>query len=72
MKTKYMLELLKTAGYPLSLVAAQAGVSYMKAHRYVKGEGRLTYEEKARLWRFGKAQPVVEEALGIEIEEEGE
>lgn len=72
MKTKHMLELLKSAGYPLSLVAGQAGVSYMKTHRYLKGTHPLTYDEKARLWKFGKAQPVVEDALGIEIEEDSE
>lgn len=69
MKTKEMLTILQGAGYPLSLVASQSGISYMKLYRYVKGSHALSYDDKARLWRFGKMQPAVEVALGIEVEE---
>lgn len=69
MKTREMLAILTDAGYPLSLVASQSGVSYMKLYRYVKADGAMTPDEKALVWRFGKMQPAVELALGIEIKE---
>lgn len=69
MKTRDMIETLTDAGYPLSLIASQSGVSYMKLYRYVKKSGDMTPDDKALVWRFGKMQPAVEVALGIEIEE---
>lgn len=70
MRTRQMMQLLTDAGYPMKLVAAQSGVSYMKLFRYVKRDGKLTPDDKARLWRFGIMQPVVAEPLDIEIQEE--
>lgn len=72
MRTREMMELLEDASYPMKLVAAQAGVSYMKVFRYMRRDGKLTPDEKARLWRFAIMQPVVSEALNVEIEEGGE
>lgn len=72
MRTKEMLGLLSEAGYPMKLVAAQSGVSYMKLFRYVRRNGKLTPGDKARLWKFGITQPAVAEPLDIEIQEDGE
>lgn len=69
MKTRDMLDILLAAGYPLSLIASQSGVSYMKLYRYAKGSHKMSPDDKARIWRFGKMQPAVELALGIEVEE---
>lgn len=72
MRTREMMALLEGANYPMKLVAVQAGVSYMKVFRYIRRDGKLTPDEKARLWRFAIMQPVVSEALNVEIEEGGE
>lgn len=72
MRTREMMALLEDASYPMKLVAAQSGVSYMKVFRYIRRDGKLTPDEKARLWRFAIMQPVVSEALNVEIGEEGE
>lgn len=72
MRTREMMALLEDASYPMKLVAAQSGVSYMKVFRYIRRDGKLTPDEKARLWRFAIMQPVVSEALNVEIEEGGE
>jgi len=69
MKTREMMALLESASYPMKLVAMQSGVSYMKVFRYMRRDGKLTPDEKSKLWRFGKMQPVVEKALMIEVEE---
>lgn len=69
MRTKEMISILTEAGYPLSLIASQSGISYMKLYRYVKGTHTMTPDDKALVWRFGKMQPAVEVALGIEIQE---
>lgn len=70
MKTRQMLDLLTDAGYPMKLLAAQSGVSYMKLFRYIRKHGGLSPDEKARLWRFAIMQPIIAEALDIEIEED--
>ena len=69
MKTREMLDRLTGASYPMKLVAAQSGVSYMKLFRYYRRGGKLTPDEKARLWRFAIMQPVISDALDIEMEE---
>lgn len=72
MRTRQMMQLLTDAGYPMKLVAAQSGVSYMKLFRYVRRDGKLSPGDKARLWKFGITQPAVAEPLDIEIQEDGE
>lgn len=70
MKTRDMLTVLQDSKYPLPLVAAQSGVSYMKLYRYCRKGGALSPDEKAKVWRFAIMQPVVSSALSIELEEE--
>lgn len=72
MKTKEMLRKLTGAGYPTKLVASQSGVSYMKLFRYCRGEAKMTPDEKSRIWRFAILQPVIADALNIEMQEVGE
>lgn len=69
MKTKQMIALLTDAGYSLKLLSTQSKVSYMKLFRYVRRDGKLTPDEKAKLWRFGIAQPIVSDALENDIQE---
>jgi hypothetical protein len=71
MKTREMLETMAGAGYPIKLVAAQSGVSYMRVFRYLRRGGALSPDDKARLWRFAVMQPPIAAALDIEIEEGG-
>lgn len=68
MKTQTMINLLLDAGYSMRLVATQSRVSYMKLFRYVKREGKLTPDEKAKLWRFGIMQPIVSDAMESDIQ----
>lgn len=72
MKTKQMIALLTDAGYSLKLLSTQSKVSYMKLFRYVRRDGSLTPDEKAKLWRFGIAQPIVSDALENDIQEAAE
>lgn len=69
MKTKEMIALLLDAGYSMRLLATQSRVSYMKLFRYVKRDGGLSPDEKAKLWRFGIAQPIVSDAMDSDIQE---
>lgn len=70
MKTREMLTILTNAAYPLKLVAAQSGVSYMKVFRYFKNDGGLSPDEKAKIWKFAIMQPVISDALDSDIQEE--
>ena len=72
MKTKQMIALLTDAGYSLKLISTQSKVSYMKLFRYVRRDGALTPDEKAKIWRFGIAQPIISDALESDIQESGE
>lgn len=69
MKTKEMINLLIDAGYSMRLLATQSRISYMKLFRYVKREGALSPDEKAKVWRFGIAQPIVSDAMESDIQE---
>lgn len=70
MKTREMLDLLNSESYPLSLIAAQSGVSYMKLFRYCRRNGKLSPDEKAKLWRFAIVQPIISEAISAELDDE--
>jgi len=71
MKTREMLALLTANKYPMNMIAEQAGVGYFRLYRYIKGTAAMSPDEKAKLWRFAIMQPLISEALAIEIEEDG-
>lgn len=70
MKTREMIALLTGSKYPMNMIAEQAGVGYFRLYRYMKNTGKLSPDEKAKLWRFAIMQPLISEALAIEIYEE--
>lgn len=70
MKTRDMIAMLNDESYPLSLIATQSGVSYMKLFRYCRRDGKLSPDEKAKLWRFAIVQPIIADAITAELDDE--
>lgn len=60
MTTKEMLQFMKEEGYPLTLMAAQSGISYFALYRHLNKGGELSNDEKAAVWRFAMCQPSLE------------
>lgn len=67
MTTREMLQLLKGEGYPIKVLARQAGVQYLRVHRHVNGSSVLSDDDKAALWCVGRQMPTVECALLHEL-----
>lgn len=59
--TLEMLQILEDSGYPLTLIAKQAGVSYMKLFRFFTGVGHLTDAEHDKVKKFCIVQPLLSE-----------
>ncbi len=69
MKTREMVRLLLSAKYPIKLMAEQSGIGYYRLYRYSRCEGAsLSLEDKTKLWKFARRQPIVEDALQAEID----
>lgn len=70
MTTREMLKFMKENGYSLQLMSSQSGVGYFKVYRHATRDSTLSSDDKAALWRFALAQPVLADHIHTLAERE--